>query len=109
LRHPTQRQYLVVCIQAGCRPYWVPRNYLVQFNSADWFPLRDEEEFQRVVAASDVSVDLLLERILSAAQYLVIENNELLRPVKQCAMRFTPEPDQIQRSRRRACHQMRHV
>jgi hypothetical protein len=25
-RHPTQRQFLVVCIQAECRPCWVPSN-----------------------------------------------------------------------------------
>jgi hypothetical protein len=92
-RSPTQHSFLVVCFQASPCPYWVPGNYLVGFNSAEILPLRDEEAFQKEIADADVSVDWLLERILSAGQFLVSSNTDLLIAARQIAV----EPAHVQR------------
>jgi hypothetical protein len=94
--HPTHRTFLVVGFQAGASSYWVPSDYLFDFNSVPCFPLLDDEAFARAME-SEISVDWLLERILSAAQHLVITNGELLAAVRPGALPFTPGPGQVQR------------
>jgi hypothetical protein len=92
-RSPTQHTFLIVCFQATSGPYWVPADYLFGFNSAEILPLRDEEAFQKEMVTAHISVDWLLERILSAGQHLVTSNGDLLVAVRQKVL----EPEQIQR------------
>jgi hypothetical protein len=72
----SQQQFLVVAFQTDRSPCWLAAEHLFPLTPQSAFPLGDDAAFR--AAMVDVSVDWLLEKVFSAAQFLIINGADVL-------------------------------